>query len=446
MTDSHRLRLMNRLPLGIAFLGLVLVFLSVSSFALRQNQTVNTAQNLSPNIRTATDRIIDGLQYRLNVVPLDYNAHVKLGAAYLQKARETGDISYYARAEDAALRAIEINPSGLLALNLLGSGALGLHEFQDAKMWAERAIRLSPGDADAYGVLGDAQVELGEYDDATANYQTMVDLKPSLSSYSRVSHIRRLIGDTDGAIEAMKLAVSVGGTSAENTAWAWVQLGNLLFDAGQIDEASTYYANAIEVFNGYHIALVGLAKARAAQGEYGQAISLLESAVSAVPEPKTLATLGDLYAVQGEDAKAQHQHDTIEVIAALSDANGQPYNRELALFYADHDINLDKALELADAEIQVRKDIYGYDALAWALYKNGRYAEAAEAVSEALKLGTQDANLYYHAGMIFLGNGELQTAREYLEQALVLNPNFSVLQADYAESTLDEIKNKERLQ
>ena len=57
-----------------------------------------------------------------------------------------------------------------------------------------------------------------------------------------------------------------------------------------------------------------------------------------------------------------------------------------------------------------------------------------------MALGTQDANLYFHAGMIHhrLGNQEL--AAEHLEWALGLNPGFSLLYADQARRTLAEIR------
>ena len=120
--------------------------------------------------------------------------------------------------------------------------------------------------------------------------------------------------------------------------------------------------------------------------------------------------------------------------------NEQVYNRTLVLFYADHDIKTEKALELARKELSGRKDIYGYDALAWALFRNDKMEEAAEAITRAMALGTQDANLYFHSGMIHNGLGNTGLAREHLRHALELNPGFSVLNADVARATLEHIE------
>jgi len=53
------------------------------------------------------------------------------------------------------------------------------------------------------------------------------------------------------------------------------------------------------------------------------------------------------------------------------------------------------ALRLPEDELVAHVDIYGYDALAWALLANGRADEARPLMAEA-----RDATLLYHAGMI----------------------------------------------
>jgi tetratricopeptide (TPR) repeat protein len=324
-------------------------------------------------------------------------------------------------------------------MTLLGGVALGRHEFQKALEWAERSLEINPSYAGAYGVLGDAQVELGRYEAAFASFQRMVDLKPNLDSYARVSYARQLTGDIEGAVAVMQRAVASSRPETEGAAWARVQLGDLYFNSGRTDEAAEQYEAALTDFNDYHLALAALAKVRAAQGQYAEAIRFYEQVVAIIPQPTTLAALGDLYARTGRSDQAQLQYDTVEFIGKLSSFNQRLYNRELALFYADHDIKLEEALKLTTQEIKVRQDIYGYDALAWALFKNGRAREAAEAIAEAMKLGAQDASIYYHAGMIYYQLGDQQQGRQHLQQALKLNPHFSIQQADEAKRTLEKL-------
>ena len=55
-----------------------------------------------------------------------------------------------------------------------------------------------PFNADVYGLLGDAQLELGRYRAAFASFQRMVDTRPDLVSYGRVSYALELRGNVPG--------------------------------------------------------------------------------------------------------------------------------------------------------------------------------------------------------------------------------------------------------
>jgi Flp pilus assembly protein TadD len=114
-------------------------------------------------------------------------------------------------------------------------------------------------------------------------------------------------------------------------------------------------------------------------------------------------------------------------------AGGNLYNRQLALFYADHDRELERAYALASSEYALRRDIYGADALAWSALKHGKLAEAESAIHAALHLGTQDARLLYHAGMIAQAAGDGPHARDFLDRALRLSPRFDPMQARVAQ-------------
>ena len=89
-----------------------------------------------------------------------------------------------------------------------------------------------------------------------------------------------------------------------------------------------------------------------------------------------------------------------------------------------HDVHRQNEAKLAKAqeELHTRKDIYGYDILAWALHACGRDAEAREMMTHALALGTQDAMLFYHASMIDRALGRIDVAAGELSHARALNP------------------------
>ena len=388
----------------------------------------------------STDSTITRLQARLKQQPGDARSMTQLGGAYLQKARETGDPSYYGLAEAVLEQALGRNPSDIDALGFMGSLSLSRHQFRQAVEWGEKARAISPERAYTYGVLGDAHVELGEYAQASEAIQAMMDRRPDLSSFSRVSYVRELHGDIPGAIDAMQQAIVSGGPNAENTAWAKVQLGLLYFNQGQIDEGDSLFRAALAGYPGYVPARVGQARVLAARGQWNDAIALLRQAVDTMPMPEYVILLGDVYTAAGRDTDAAQQYDLVRAIEQLYKANGVDVDLETALFDADHDHDLPNALARARQGYADRSSIHGADVLAWTLLKAGQPAAAQRMMQEALRLGTKDALMYYHAGIIALANNDAAQAETYLSRAMEINPHFSILQAPSAQKTLDSLR------
>ena len=96
-------------------------------------------------------------------------------------------------------------------------------------------------------------------------------------------------------------------------------------------------------------------------------------------------------------------------------------------------------MELAELDLKQRQDIHGYDALGFALYKNRQFEQALPAIQSALRLGTRDASLHFHAGMIYAALGQTDMAKSELETALLINPHFSLLHSDVAHSELRKL-------
>ena len=386
-----------------------------------------------------TDALIEFWRGQFERAPQDYISLTYLGHTFIRKARETGDISVYERAEATLRKALELNPNYESARAYLSAVLIVKHDFQGALDLANRVYSFDSRALQALATLGDAHLELGNYADAEAAYMRLLERNPSPAVYSRLARLVWLQGRPVEALDYTQRAADEAmtlGLTWESVAWYQFQLGELYFNIGQTENAAKYQTAALDLFDNYYLALAGLGKVRAAQGRNDEAIDLYERAVAIIPQPANLAALGDLYAKTGNKDKALLQYDTVEFIGKLAAINQQIYNRNLVLFYADHDLKVEETLVLARTELVVRKDIYGYDTLAWALYKNGLYDEAAKAITEAMKLGTQDANLYYHAGMIYNQLGDKELAQEHLERALELNPHFSILQADEARRAL----------
>ncbi len=382
----------------------------------------------------STDATIAGLQRRLKANPEDFASHINLANAYLQKVRENGDPSLYAKAEELLDRAERLEPRNPELFATRGTLALARHDFAGALELGEKAVALNPETARYHGIVGDAQIELGRYEEAVGSYQRMIDRRPDFSSFSRVSHARELYGDHEGAVVAMQDAIEAGSAVPENKAWAYVQLGNLRFTSGNLDEASKQYAMSTRTLANYPPALAGQARVAAARGELEQAAALYRQAFNRMPLSEYAIALGDVYAEMGDRRAAQEQYELVKAIDELFRANGVNTDLEVALFYADHGIELETSLKKARSAYEARPSIHAADVLAWTLYKTGRYEEARRYASESLKLGTQDPLKLFHAGMISRALGKDEAAQEYLRRAADLNPRFSLLHADTLES------------
>ena len=400
--------------------------------------------------QSATDRSIQGLQMHVKMYPEDYKGYDALGAAYIQKGRETADASYDELARKALSRSLDLlsnDPGAASAKTHMAAVSMAEHQFEEAIRWAQDALALGSGDSAPWAILGDALTDLGRYDEAAA---ACAHLSPGeggressrQTAYehdTRVAYLDFLKGDSQSAKKLMVAAISSASAlhlPRENIAWSQYQLGEICFRSGDLQGSETAYQAGLEVQPDSHRNLAGLAEVRAEQGRFAEAAALLNRALAVVPFPAYAAALYDLELKLGQPAEAAKQYELIQFISGLNPINERLFYREVALFYADHSLKLQESLDLARKELEVRQDIYTWDILAWVLYKNNRTEEAAQAMQQALRLGTEDALLYFHCGMIEARRGHPELARKLLERALRLNPHFHLFYEDEARRTL----------
>ncbi len=380
--------------------------------------------------------------------PEDALAYNKLAVYYHRLLRETGALQYLdlsMRAAHASLASVPLvrNSGGLSALTL---AEFSSHEFGKARDHSRELARIDPSRAYPDAMLGDALMELGDYRQAEQAYQEMQRRSHGIdeNAESRMARFAVLRGDNTSATRhfsnALQLQLRAFQPSRELIAWYYWQLGETAFAVGDYRAAQTHYRSALSIYPGYYRALGSLGRVLAARGNFAEAIEQYKAAINVLPDPTFVAALGDLYRFSGRENDAQAQYRLVKVIAHLSALAGVLYNRPLALFYADHDIKAQGAYVSARHEYAVRRDIYGADAVAWTALKAGKIREAQVAIGAALRLGTQDARLFYHAGLIAQAAHNQVVARMYLQRALTLNPQFDPLQAVKARKALAELQ------
>ncbi len=372
-----------------------------------------------------TQALVLQLQAGLRSRPTNVRGLDLLGLAYQQRARETGDPSYYAKSAGVLRRALRLAPHDLDATGGLASLALSRHRFGSALALGRRAMNISPTTARNYGAVGDALVELGRYRAAFHAFDTMARLQPSVSSYARVAYARELLGNDDGAHEALLLARDAAADEKEPLAWTEWQLGKLELARGRLTSASSYLHESLHTFPDYVYALDAMAQLELARGRLVHATALERRAVDTIPLPQFVGLYADLLHATGHPHAAAVQYATEDGIRRLFAANGVRTDLETALFDVDHGIRLHASLALARRAQRERPSIDGDDVLAWALARNGHCAEALHYSRLALRLGTNDSAKLFHRAEIERCLGH--DPRPWARRASALNPHFSVL-------------------
>ncbi|MCX6464199.1 MAG: hypothetical protein NTW05_11500 [Pseudonocardiales bacterium] len=433
MTDEPR----SRVPALLIVLGVLLTLAAVLS-ALPGRGTPSAAPQAPAAQPAALDVLISRAQTTLRRTPADAPLWAQLGGAYVEKARITGDPSYYALAQGALDRSMEIEPSGNgEALIGLGQLANARHDFATARDLGEQARVLRPYTGAVHGVLADAYTQLGDTTAATAAIGDMLAVDPGLAAFTRASYDFELHGRVDEARSAMLRALDSALTPAD-VAYCRYYLGELAWNAGDVAGAAEHYAAGRAVAPQDLTLQQGEAKVAWARGRTAEAIDAYAAITARAPIPQYLLEYGELLQAAGRDEDAQAQYDVLAAQQSLLAAEGSTDDQVAAIVAADHG-DPAEALRLAEAEWDRRQSVFTADALAWALYVNDRAAEALGFAERADALGWRNATHDYHRGMILAALGRTAAATDALSEALATNPYFHPLHAPIARAVLDRM-------
>jgi tetratricopeptide (TPR) repeat protein len=396
----------------------LLCVMMVARFAAAQSITDPAITDLSPaaqSIAAASKAISDK--------PTECTGYNLLATALVRRAQETADVSFYAQAESAVEKSLEIAPNNFDAAKIRVSILLGEHEYPAALEAAKMLNKRVPDDVIVYGLLTDADVELGNYSDAETAAQWMLNLRPgNLPALTRAAHLRELFGDTEGAYELMELAYqSTAPTETLERVSILTQMGHLRLASGSAEAAEKLIQQALSDFPKYSSALENLGQLRVTQKRYADAVVLLQQSNQGGRHAEHLYDLAEALQLAGRDTEAKKTFADFETKSLAEFVRRYNSNRELIFYYADHARQPAKALEVAKQEYAWRHDVYTLDAYAWALHVNGQDVEARKQIEAALAVGIRDSRIFAHAGEIALKLHDRAAAENYLQEAVALH-------------------------
>ena len=355
-----------------------------------------------PGLETPAQRKMAIAQKKITRDPTHFHGYNELALALTQRARETADPRFYQQADEAVKTSLALAPDNFEAMKVRTWARLGQHRFAEALTLATTLNTQVPDDLMVYGMLTDANLELGHYDAAEKAAQWMLDLRPgNIPALTRTAYLRELFGDIEGAIELMQQAFTrLPYQETEDRAWVLTQIGHLELMRGTPAAAEQALEQALELFPRYHYALGQLADVRTAQKRYREAADLQQQRYTVAPHPENLYELAEAEARAGLTAKAAKTYAAFEAGARAEMTGDDNANRELIAYFAGAGKQPVHALKLAEQEIARRGDVYTREAYAWALFKNGRRADARREIATVLAVGVRHPRVLERAAAI----------------------------------------------
>lgn len=360
---------------------------------------------------------------RVAARPDDFLSLVQLALVEAEQARLTVDLDGYQRALADIDRSLAIVPAYPPTIRARGSVRFALHDFRGALADAQAVLLLSPSDPAAVALGGDAAIELGLTADAEAAYARLSVLAPGPWLDIRRARLASATGDPERALSlARKAREAAASVDPAEVGFYDYALGEYARLAGDNVAARAGFEAALAARSSDIGALVGLARVDAFEGRVDDSIAGLHAAAAIAPQPETLALLGDLLASTGEATGAAESFETVRFIQRLGSLQGSVYDRQLLRFELDHEGATAAILDAAKASLAARPDSTGHDVVAWALYRLGRYDEAAAEVQAARADGADDARLRFHDGAIELARGDRSAGLALVQGALSDGP------------------------
>lgn len=383
----------------VAVAGVLLLATAMLAAAGRRPSTAGQSLLTEDEIR---DQDIAFYQARIERDPEGALDRSMLGSLYLLRARETGNLEDLVRAETIARESFRVRSrKNGIALHVLASSLVGQHRYREALDQARILVSDDASNLSFLALRGEIEMELGAYAAAESTFTRLRSWGYKLSVATRLARWDELNGNPEGArallVRARGEALSQVNLPREQKAWFHLRVGDLAFRYGRTREAESAWKAGLALSPNDHRLLSSMSRLELGRRDWGRAIEYGEAAVAQSLDPATLGVLSDAYAAAGDSAKAAEYARTMELVVL-----GQPgaYHRAWSLYLLNHDRQVAGVLANVEAEIAGRKDIYGYDLLAWALYKNGRNCDARSAMRHALALGTREPMLLDHAAAI----------------------------------------------
>lgn len=405
---------------NIIFATVILVSCSDSD----QSELVSNKSDYEPFLQNSSIDLSDlNRQVRLwegkiNEEPKGFIYYEKLGSTFNKLFEKTGQVAYLNKADSAFSIAQKLTRGKWKVPSLLSLSSLAIkrHDFQKAASFATSARDLTDEKFGPLLMQFDAEMELGNYQMAGA----ILDKNKQMESFDylvRLAKYKDHEGDLDSAIFYMEKANDqLLFYQKERRLWAIANLADMYGHAGRIKDSYAMYLKVLELDSTYSYALKGIAwLAYSNDKKTNEAKAILENLQARTLLPDYYLMLAEISAFEGDKAQAKKYRNQFLKYASLPQYSGM-YNKYLIDIYNEEGA-FEKALQLAEEEVDKRPTPATYDWLAWTLFQTGRTKEAIQLYQEYVEGVTYEPDVVYHMGVVFYEAGVTE-GRDYLEESL----------------------------
>jgi tetratricopeptide (TPR) repeat protein len=320
----------------------------------------------------SVDQVIEFYTQKVQQHPTVFAAHAALGAAYLDKARETHEVQWLGKARAALQRSIELQPD-LNAFLTMAALCNFSHRFACALEYADRAARAHPGDASLLPLRVEAYLGLGQLD--AAQKLLAKALQAGNPSFAALGAQGRWFAEQsrfdeahDNFVAAAKQARAEGAN--DMVIWAETNAAGMYIDSKRPQPARAHLdaAAALET-KSWPIAAVlqvHLAEWDDLEGRSEQALRRYQSILERQADPEMFRRAFVLAQKLGRQEQAAQLLSAGEAAAEKVLAAGEIFALEAqARLYADAGVKLDRAEQLAKQNLQHKQDRSARETMAY---------------------------------------------------------------------------------
>ncbi len=239
------------------------------------------------------------LRQYLGTHPASAEALYLLASTLFHENKPKESLQFFTQAAAAA------HPSAA-DLHLVALDYVLLNDYTDADKWVTESAREDPGAGETWYTMGRVKYTENRFAEAIAAFGRALQLMPrSVKSENNLGLTYEGLNQPEDAIKAYRQAIDWADASGHPTEQPLLNLGILLTDRNELDQALPLLQRAEAIAPNYGKTHGALGKLYARQGNLPLAEKELEAAVAADPQDSGLHfQLGQVYRKQGLSMQA----------------------------------------------------------------------------------------------------------------------------------------------